>query len=338
MTPEMPTKVLITGGHEVGGVNAFAEALAEGFHELRIPSEIIPPAQVYNRWRELRNRNVLKILSTTAVFAAPFARRAICTCHGCPCVDIYGWPRFLGVLASYKLANWFPNAQLVSVSEYTAIHMVHILNFRFDGVIRNPVKSVFLQRPQPAGSIRNYITYVGRLIPAKNVHLLLPAIKAVLDENPDMRACVIGDGDQRTKLEAAFSSDRIEFVGSQPSLAVRDFLRKTHLFVTGCQTEPLGIAVLEALSQGCVVAMPGSGGGLEIRPDLIGSQIHLLPISLGLETSVEALRRALRSPCQPVELDQYSVTSVAKAYLDIDAQNSRTHSIWVSRRQHSVGK
>ena len=72
-----PEKVLITAGHEVGGLTAFAEGLSEGFTALSIPSEVIPPKEIFKRWRDLRDAKVLKILSTTAVFAAPFARRVM---------------------------------------------------------------------------------------------------------------------------------------------------------------------------------------------------------------------------------------------------------------------
>ena len=68
-----PEKVLITAGHEVGGLTAFAEGLSEGFTALSIPSEVISPNEIFKRWRDLRDAKVLKILSTSAMFAAPFA-------------------------------------------------------------------------------------------------------------------------------------------------------------------------------------------------------------------------------------------------------------------------
>jgi|GEM_PF-6265427 len=94
------------------------------------------------RWRELRDPRVLKILSTTAVFAAPIARRAICVAHGFPRPDVQGWRKALGVTASFKVANWF--ARLVAVSYYTAIHLRTIFNLRVDAVIHNPLDDAFL--------------------------------------------------------------------------------------------------------------------------------------------------------------------------------------------------
>src|SRR5260370_26741696 len=97
MKIEAPSKVLITGGQEVGGVGSFAEGLADGFAALGIPSEIIPPSHILSRWRDLRDAKVLKILSTTAVFAAPVARRAICIAHAVPRRESQRWIQLLSI-------------------------------------------------------------------------------------------------------------------------------------------------------------------------------------------------------------------------------------------------
>lgn len=337
MESDTPKKVLITGGREVGGLSSFAEALAEGFTELGIPAEIIPPSRIWSRWRDLRNPEILKILSTTAVFAAPFAKRAICVAHGCPCADVQGWRKVFGFLASYKLTNLCRKTPLVAVSEYSAIHLLHIFNVRFEAVIQNPVKQVFLEKYPGPDPERCYITYVGRLHPSKNVHRLLPAIRTVLDETPGLRACIIGDGDQKNMLQTAYADQRIEFTGALNSAAVREKLRSTLVFVSGNQTEPFGITYLEALSQGCNVAMPASGGGLEIHPDLIGTQIHLLPISLELGGVVAGLSRALNSRGELISLTDHGVTAVAAAYLKVDAQRAQPVCCWISRKVEARG-
>lgn len=336
MAPDAPDKVLITGGHETGGLTSFAEALAEGFAELGIAAEVIPPNHTWSRWRELRDPRVLKILSTTALFAAPFARRAICMTHGLPCADVQGWPNVLGFLAGYKLAN-FRRHPLVAVSEYSAIHLVELFNLRIDAVILNPVKRLYVEPYTANAHPRSYITYVGRLHPSKNVHRLLPGIRTLLDEFPGLRACIIGNGALREALQSRYADERIEFLKSPDDGAVREKLRATRVFVSGNQTEGLGIAYLEALSQGCAVAMPASGGGVEIRPDLIGSQIHLLPISLEHDGVVACLRRALRSPCAPHSLSSYGASAAATAYLQLDMERNQPARRWVSRKVEAFG-
>jgi glycosyltransferase involved in cell wall biosynthesis len=141
---------------------------------------------------------------------------------------------------------------------------------------------------------------------------------AVLEEHPELRAVIVGDGELRSMLEAATRNDsRIELVGQVPPGEVRTWLRRTKVFVSGCETEALGIAYLEALSQGCNVVMPACGGGLEIAPELIGSTIHLYS-GEGSEPVARALRNALAAAPAEISLAAYSSRAIANAYLAAD--------------------
>jgi glycosyltransferase involved in cell wall biosynthesis len=316
MKREYPSRVLITGGHEVGGVSSFAATLGEGFASLGISAEIVSPSRMFARWRDLRDPRVLKILTTTAVFAAPFARRAICVAHGFPRSDVQGWTKALGVTASFKVAGW--SAQLVAVSYYSAIHLRTIFNLHVDAVIHNPLNDAFLAERVSGREGRDCITFAGRLHPSKGLDRILPAMLSVLEEHPELRAVIVGDGELRSMLEEATRGDsRIELVGQVPPSEVRAWLRRTKVFVSGCETEALGIAYLEALSQGCNVVMPACGGGVEIAPELIGSAIHLYSGG-GSEPVARALRNALTAAPAEISLAAYSSRAVAHAYLAVD--------------------
>jgi len=291
---------------------------------LGIPTEVIPPSRIWSRWRELRDTRVLKILSTTAIFAAPFAKRALCVAHGCPAAAFHGLARFLGHLCADRMAILSPHSRFITVSHYSAVHLEAILALKVDAVIPNPIKSIFLEPFEAAGEERRYITFAGRLHACKNLPMLLPAMIDILDEEPGLEALIVGDGPQRQMLEnLAGGHPRVHFTGSLDSLELRSKLRQTRVFVSGCAHEALGIVYLEALSQGCNVAMPASGGGLEIRPDLMGTQIHLLPVSLDRKGVVGGLRRALISPGIPLSLADYSGVAVAEAYLKVGVAHSR---------------
>lgn len=310
-------KVLLTGGFRYGGVQAFAQALADGFETLGYPSEVIPPFAIFRRWSELRDPSVLKILGTQAIFAVPFARRTICVACGFPRPDAQGWARTLGILISYKIANLSRSCRLVAVSEYVAAHLRGIHNLRIDAAICNPVQIVFTT-PWKEGVERTYLTYVGRLIPAKNVHRLLPAMLQALDGDPRLRICIVGDGSQRKMLEVmAQGNPRVEFTGNIDSGAVIERLRKTHVFVSGNEMEPFGITYLEALSQGCIVAMPACGGGLEIDLHEIGHRIHLLPLSFDTNAIASVLRQALKVDNAPYDVSAYRDDNIAAKYLDL---------------------
>lgn len=317
-----PKNVLISGGHEIGGVASFAEALAGGFQDLGIPAEVSSPGKLVSRWQTLRDPEVLKILSTTAVFAAPLVRRVICIAHGVPSVEAQGWSRVFGVPFSFKYANAIPGAQVVAVSHYTAATIGSMFNIRFDGVVLNPVKPVYLESPG-AMPERCYVTFVGRLVALKNVHRLLPAVLDLLQEIPSLRACIIGDGPQRSELEAiARGHERVEFKGNPDDRTVREYLRRSRIFISGNTTEGLGITFLEALSQGCVVAMPACGGGLEVALERIGRGVQLLPISLNRSEVLSILRRAVQEECVPMPMDKYSPRAVATAYLEVDSRRA----------------
>jgi glycosyltransferase involved in cell wall biosynthesis len=324
MKPEYPSKVLITDGREIGGVRSFAEGLRAGFIELGIAVEIIPPSRILRRWRELRDPRILKILSTSAAFAAPFARRAICVAHATPRTDIQGMHRTLLLIASFKLANHCSGVQLVSVSHYIAFTHAAIFNVRTDAVIHNSLKPIYLAPQSGSPSDRCYVTYLGRLTPTKNLHRLLPSLRDLLDESPGLRVCIIGEGELRTQLEAQINGDaRFEFKGTPDDAAVRDLLRRTRVFVSGNETEGLGITYLEALSQGCVVVMKASGGSIEIAPDKVGRSVQILPFSWERSEVLVTLRKALKAQAEPIDPATFSAKSAAESYLHADAKFSR---------------
>jgi glycosyltransferase involved in cell wall biosynthesis len=317
MRHEYPSRALISGGAPAGGLSSFAEGLRAGFQALGIPAEVVAPGRILTRWRDLRDPDVLKILSTSAVFAAPLARRSICVAHGFPRADVQGWTRLAGIVLSLKLANGF--SQLIAVSHYTAVHLKTVFDLRVDGVIHNALHALFQEGACAETPPRDCITYVGRLHPAKRLDRIFPAICSLVEETPGLRACIIGDGPLRGALEAeAHGNPRIQFTGPLPAAEVRAWLRRTRVFVSGCETEALGIAYLEALSQGCVVAMPACGGGLEIAPEEIGRSIRLLPLPLDHGAVLSALRAALFAPGFPLALGAYQAAAIATRYLEVD--------------------
>lgn len=320
MNSGRPRKVLLTGGAPGGGVDSFAQTLACGFKEMGMEAEVVAPNKIFSRLSELRDPRVLKFLSTSAAYAAPFARRAFVMAHGFPCVRNQGWLRTLAILFSFKLANWTRGVQLVAVSSYSALHLAAIFNIRVDGVIRNPLHPVFAGH-QHMPCKRNAVTYVGRLHRSKNVDKLLPAMQLALARHPGLTAWIIGDGPERKALEKDFGRDqRVKFWGSLTREEVRDRLCQSSVFISGNPTEPFGIVFLEALSQGCAVVMPASGGGLEIMPEEIGRSIQLFDTSMNQSEIAAAIERALHAGVAHVDLGSYAAAAVAAKYLQLDAR------------------
>ena len=313
-----PEKVLITGGHEVGGLQAFAEALCAGFDELGLAAEVVRPSKLLSRLGDLGSQRVLKILSTTGILTVPLAKRAICVSHGVPLAREQGWTDLFGLVGCFKLANAFSSARLVTVSQYAAIHLKYIFNIGIDAVIRLPIAEIF-HEPFVEECQRRYVTFVGRLVEVKRLDLLLPPICDLLQEDPDLHCRIVGDGPCRKVLEASVARNpRVEFVGCRDPLFVREQMRQSKIFISGAANETLGTVYLEALSQRCIVAMPATGGGLEISLQSVGGNIQLLPISLERQQVLTVLRRALNTQPARVSLENCTARYIASAYLDLD--------------------
>jgi glycosyltransferase involved in cell wall biosynthesis len=319
MNWDPPDRILLTGGREVGGLQAFAEALLEGFADLGIPGQVVRPHTLFRYWAELRNQRVLKILSTEAILLAPLARRSICVAHSTLSARDMGWGNSLAKLLSYRFTEWRSSARMVAVSDYVAQHMNDVFDVKIDGVIQDPINKLFLEKRTGDLEPRSFITFVGRLVRCKNVDKLLPAICDVLNEYPDLRCCIVGDGPERLTLEKiALGYSRIQFAGTRERDFVREQLRRSKIFISGAANEGFGITYVEALSQGCSVVMPASGGSMEIVLGHIGSGVHLMPSSLERCTVVSALRAALRSSPAPFPIEKHTPMAVASEYLHLD--------------------
>lgn len=123
----------------------------------------------------------------------------------------------------------------------------------------------YISDPLPVLNIRrwgldkdNYISYIGRLIPHKNVHQLIAAFKGI---KTDKKLVIVGDSsytdDYVQELHKLAAGDnRIIFVGNQEGLMLKELFSNSYVFVQPSEYEGLSIALLEALGWGltCLVS------------------------------------------------------------------------------------
>jgi len=106
---------------------------------------------------------------------------------------------------------------------------------------------------------------VGRLEPRKGVDLAIEALAAV----PGARLDVVGDGPERTSLEAKARAlgvaGRVRFHGHVTD--TRAVLSRAHAALCASRSEGLGIALLEAMATGVPVVGFSVGGVAEIVED-----------------------------------------------------------------------
>ena len=119
-----------------------------------------------------------------------------------------------------------------------------------------------------AGAIRRetgapIVLFVGRLVPYKGVDVLLEALKGV-----DAAAFIVGDGPQRTSLEAQAHrlgiANRVKFPGAVSEQELAALYRACHVFVLPSVTrqEAFGVVQLEAMAAGKPVISTDVGTGV----------------------------------------------------------------------------
>jgi glycosyltransferase involved in cell wall biosynthesis len=114
---------------------------------------------------------------------------------------------------------------------------------------------------------RKRIIFVGRLIYSKGVHVLLQALKLLIDDGIDAQLDVVGDGPERARLEDLANSlgisGSIAFHGNLYGVA--SLLQMSSVFVLPSFVEGLPNVVLEAMASGLPVVVTKVGG----NPDLV---------------------------------------------------------------------
>lgn len=181
-------------------------------------------------------------------------------------------------------------------------------------LIENGVDARFFdvhKRPE-----RGLLVTVGRLAKHKRIEQIIGLLPSIRTRVPEVRLVVVGpdvDG-LRPDLEAQAAKlgvpDRVEFAGAVADEDLLGYLARAHVFITASDYESFGIALLEAMSTGTVVAAnaipafrelvtPGESGALVDFQDSEGAAtavIRLLEMAPGELVQIgERARRRARS-------------------------------------------
>lgn len=97
------------------------------------------------------------------------------------------------------------------------------------------------------------IVFVGRLIHQKQVDLLIKSLALIKKENKKIRACIVGDGPDKEKLENLTKSldldENIKFTGFlKNKKQVYEKMKSSKIFVLPSLLEGFGIVVIEAMA------------------------------------------------------------------------------------------
>jgi glycosyltransferase involved in cell wall biosynthesis len=156
-----------------------------------------------------------------------------------------------------------------------------------------------VQRPHAERPVT--VVYAGRLVPGKNVDLLIRAFTRLVAQLPAgaCRLLVIGDGPEGETLRAAAAAtgaaEAIEFTGLLPNPDVRQRLADAELFCLPSASEGTPSTVLEAMAAGLPVLASRAGG----IPELVEDGVTGTLVPAGDEP---ALAEALFILCRDADL------------------------------------
>lgn len=113
----------------------------------------------------------------------------------------------------------------------------------------------------PAARTQKYLTYIGYLTPRKNVFRVLEAVRLLANRRCDFVLDIVGDGEDRKRLEAFVARHGIEnyvqFHGFKQKCEVPAFLARSQCFLFQTDFDIWGLVLNEAMAAGlpCIASV-----------------------------------------------------------------------------------
>jgi glycosyltransferase involved in cell wall biosynthesis len=223
---------------------------------------------VYSALRKLFSDRSIDIVHTHntyphfyATLAAVSARVPVIvnTQHGRGCGN--GWKDHL----QFAIANHFAD-RVIGVSE-DATELCRRQNPASAAKMARVWNGIDVGRFQYSGPTSSCAAVsVGRLSAEKDFATLVRAVAVVRQHVPEFRLLMVGDGAERTSLEALASelglNDCITFLGERRDVPA--VLTQAGFYVASSRTEGISLTILEAMSVGLPVVTTAVGGSPEI--------------------------------------------------------------------------
>jgi glycosyltransferase involved in cell wall biosynthesis len=247
-------------------------------------------------------------------------RPLVVTVHGN--ADVYELPRALEPVTRAVLQR---ADAVVSVSRDLGDYLERVMKVSHVTVIPNGVD---VDRFRPSESSPDVLTLfsISRLVPRKNVHVLIAAVEQLVAEGAPLSLIVAGTGpeEERIRRLAERSSGAVRFIGFIDEDRKRAILRETDVFVQLSTREGLSIATLEALASGvpCVVSnLPGVREPIDAGrtgwyvddPEAVGSVVGALRRVLADRSRLREMKHA----CRAVAVDRYSLQAMCDGYWNV---------------------
>jgi glycosyltransferase involved in cell wall biosynthesis len=189
-------------------------------------------------------------------------------------------------------------------------------------VIPNAVDVRALPRVVPSGGVVELIS-VGRLREPKDFITLARALARL--KHGSFRASVVGDGPDRSKIEAELAqlglSESVRLLGDRSD--VPQLLAQSDIFVCSSRSEGMPVSVLEAMAVGLPVVASAVGGVPEIvddgRTGLLVAPGATAPLADALAGLIRdrALREHMGRSGREAALERYDLPRFRQAHLEL---------------------
>ncbi len=226
----------------------------------RTPLLMVEALHVLKRTRELGIQHVHVHFATDSAVVALLMHRLggpsySITCHA---KDIYRSTvdfRFLDILVRNS-------AFVVTVCDANRRWMAERLSPEAMSKVRRLYNGIDLARFVPDGSPREpeHVLGVGRLVEKKGFHVMVEALALLLRKGVNVRATLIGDGDQKQRLEQLIAThgigERVSLLGPRDQSEVRGYMSRATLMIQPClvgddgNRDALPTVLVESLAMG----------------------------------------------------------------------------------------
>jgi glycosyltransferase involved in cell wall biosynthesis len=143
------------------------------------------------------------------------------------------------------------------------------------------------------------ILFAGRLVPLKNISMLVEAFAAIASALPEARLLVAGDGPLRSEMLARASAarirDRLILAGEIPHAEMPEIYRAADILLLTSLNESFSLVALEAMACGVPVVVPRVGYLPTLVEDGEGGRIYE-PGDVG--ACAESTVKLLRDPAE----------------------------------------
>ncbi|HSC29234.1 MAG TPA: glycosyltransferase [Vicinamibacterales bacterium] len=258
----------------------------------------------------------VSVLLVRAVVKRPL----VVTVHGN--ADVYELPRALEPLTRAVLRR---ADVVVSVSHDLGRYLRDVMKVPRVTVIPNGVDA---EAFRPGHTSRPGLTLfsISRLVPRKNVDVLIAAVGQLVEEGAELLLVIAGTGPEEDRIRrlAGEWPHCVRFLGFIDEARKRSLLAETDVFVQLSTREGLSIAALEALASGvpCVVSnlpgvrepiTPGQTGWYVDDPEDVRSVVACLRRVLADRGRLPDMKQA----CRALAVQRYSQQAMCESYWNV---------------------